>query len=244
MKRKKIIIIGSTSGIGYETAKIFINKGDLVGVCGRRADELEKLKKLSPDTVFTKQIDVVSDTAPALLLELIKEMAGADIILNCAGIGFQNRNLDPSIEIKIAETNVTGFIRIADTAFNYFIKAGKGHFAAISSIAGVKGLGAAPAYSATKKFQNTYLQALAQLAHINHHKISFTEIRPGFVKTSLLSDNRKYPLLMDPKMIASKIATAIEQKKRCITIDWRYRILVFFWRMIPDCIWERLQIKN
>ena len=49
---------------------------------------------------------------------------------------------------------------MVDTAFMYFKKNGGGHLAVISSIAGTKGLGVAPAYSATKRFQNTYIDAL------------------------------------------------------------------------------------
>ncbi|KAA5432557.1 oxidoreductase, partial [Bacteroides cellulosilyticus] len=32
--------------------------------------------------------------------------------------------------------------------------------------------------------------------------------------------------------------------KRVIVIDGRYRVVVFFWRMIPRWLWERLPIKN
>lgn len=244
MNNKSIVIIGATSGIGLETAKIFIKEDYVVGICGRRYKELEQLQRFAPSKIFIKEIDITSEQAPALLLTLIEEMGGTSLILNCAGIGFQNRNLDMATEIKTVETNVLGFTRIADTAFNYFTERGEGHFAAISSIAGVKGLGAAPAYSATKRYQNTYIQALAQLACIKGTKIYFTDIRPGFVKTALLNDNRKYPLLMTPQKVASKIHKAIDGRKRVIVIDWRYSILVLLWRMIPNFIWERLKIKN
>ena len=100
--------------------------------------------------------------------------------------GYQNRNLEPEIELNTARTNVEGFIRMVTAAFDYFKKTKKGHIAVISSIAGTKGLGVAPAYSATKRFQNTYIDALAQLARMQHLNIRFTDIRPGFVATDLL----------------------------------------------------------
>ena len=54
-----------------------------------------------------------------------------------------------------------------------------------------------------------------------------------------------YPMLMKPEKVAKKIVRAIERKKRVAIIDWRYRILVFFWRLIPRPLWERLTfIKN
>ena len=82
---------------------------------------------------------------------------------------------------------------MVNTAFHYFARQGKGHIAVISSIAGTKGLGIAPAYSATKRFQNTYIDALEQLAYMQKKKaIHFTDIRPGFVKTDLLNDGKNY----------------------------------------------------
>jgi short-subunit dehydrogenase len=126
-------------------------------------------------------------------------------------------------------------------AYRYFAQHGGGQLAVISSIAGVKGLGSAPAYSATKRFQNTYIDALEQLAYMEKLPIHFTDIRPGFVQTALLKDD-KYPLTMDPDYAARKIVKAIDRKKRRTIIDWRYAILVFFWKLIPACIWKRLPI--
>ena len=41
-----------------------------------------------------------------------------------------------------------------------------------------------------------------------------------------------------------KIFKAIKQQRNVKIIDWRYRILVFFWRLIPRWLWVRLPIKN
>ena len=167
-----------------------------------------------------------------------------DVFLLSAGIGKQNAALQSGIELATAETNVLGFIRMVDTAYAYFREKGGGHLAVISSIAGTKGLGAAPAYSATKRFQNTYIEALAQLARMQRLNIHFTDIRPGFVDTDLLGDDKKYPLLMSPSKVATSIIRAIERREPVCTIDIRYRILVFFWRLIPRFLWERLPVKN
>ena len=114
----------------------------------------------------------------------------------------------------------------------------------ISSIAGTKGLGVAPSYSATKRYQNIYIDALAQLSRMEKQPITFTDIRPGFVRTDLLKDGRNYPMLMSPQYAALRIANAIDRKKRRAIIDWKYAILVFLWRLIPEWLWERLPIRN
>ena len=129
-------------------------------------------------------------------------------------------------------------------AFNYFAAKGNGHIAVISSIAGTKGLGAAAAYSASKRFQNTYIDCLDQLCHIRKLNIDFTDIRPGFVATPLLDGGGKYPMVMDVSKVARRIVTALNKKERVTVIDWRYRILVFFWRLIPLWLWRRLPICN
>lgn len=241
---KKIIIIGATSGIGREVAKLYIAQGWQVGIAGRRAEELESLRKEAPQQVHTEIIDVTQEDAPARLQALISKVGGMDIYLHSSGIGKQNPTLTPDIELNTATTNVEGFIRLITEAYHYFERQGNGHIAAISSIAGTKGLGIAPAYSATKCFQNTYLDALDQLAHMNGLNITFTDIRPGFVATPLLKDD-SYPLLMKAPDVAKQIVNGIARKKRTLIIDWKYRILVFFWRLIPRCIWLRLKcVKN
>ena len=240
----RIIIIGATSGIGREVAKLYIARGFRVGIAGRRAEELEAIRKEAPQQVFTEVIDVTKEDADTHLLSLINKVGGMDIYLHSSGIGKQNPTLTPDIELKTGATNVEGFIRMVTAAYHYFAQQGHGQIAAISSIAGTKGLGIAPAYSATKCFQNTYLDALDQLAHMNRLNIHFTDIRPGFVATPLLKDD-SYPLLMKATDVASSIVKAIDKRKRTVIIDWRYRILVFFWRLIPRCIWLRLKnVKN
>lgn len=167
-----------------------------------------------------------------------------DLFLLSSGIGYQNMELNPDIELDTARTNVEGFMRMADTAFHHFREHGGGQLAVISSIAGTKGLGVAPAYSATKRFQNTYIDALEQLAGMQKLNIRFTDIRPGFVATDLLNDGKHYPLLMRPEKVAKRIVRALNHHQRVVVIDWRYAIIVFFWRMIPRRIWKQLPIRT
>lgn len=241
---KRIIIIGATSGIGYEVAQIYITRGYQVGLAGRRIEKLEEIQRQYPEQIHIQQLDVTSGDAPEKLLQLIHAVGGMDEFLLSSGIGHQNRKLDKQIELDTVQTNVVGFTRIVLTAYHYFQEHGGGHISVISSIAGTKGLGVAPSYSATKKYQNLYIDALAQLTRMERQAITFTDIRPGFVRTDLLKDGRNYPLLMSTAYAACRIVNAIDKKRRVAIIDWRYGILVFFWRLIPRWIWERLPIHN
>lgn len=273
---KKAIVMGATSGIGMEVASLLAQRGWQVGIAGRRIERLEEVKRntnllISESPKASKgeiacyqQIDVTSPEAPSLLQKLIEKLGGMDLYFHSSGIGWQNNSLDIEKEMKTVETNGLGFVRMVDTAFNWFAKQsqeqdkgqelsqeqnsdkGKGNdtyrIACITSIAGTKGLGAAPAYSATKRFQNHYLECLTQQAHMRHLPIAITDIRPGFVKTDLIAGSN-YPLQLTPQEVAQQIVNAIERGKTVKTIDWKYSILVSLWRMIPRWIWTRLTIK-
>ena len=241
---KKVIIIGATSGLGREVALIYIAKGWKVGVAGRREAELEALRAAYPEQVSAQTLDVTHEDAPEKLHALIEQVGGMDVFLLSSGIGKQNYTLETGLELATAATNVEGFIRMTNAAYHYFEKQGHGHLAVISSIAGTKGLGAAAAYSATKGFQNIYMDALDQLARMQKLNIRFTDIRPGFVAPPLLTSSKKYPMLMDAPVVALDIVSAIEKKKRVAIIDWKFRLLVGFWRLIPKWIWLRLPVRN
>lgn len=241
---KKAIIIGATSGIGQEVAKCLLLDGWRIGVAGRRQTALETLQRVAPDQIEIQTLDVTQPNAAEKLNVLIHKLGGMDLFLLSSGIGYQNMDLNIEVELNTARTNVEGFIRMVDTAFAYFKQSGGGHLAVISSIAGTKGLGVAPAYSATKRFQNTYIDALEQLSHLQKLNIRFTDIRPGFVATELLSDGKHYPMLMKTDKVGFEIMRALKHKQRVVIIDIRYRILVFFWRMIPRWLWKRMPVKT
>ncbi|MFS6554807.1 oxidoreductase, partial [Parabacteroides distasonis] len=73
--------------------------------------------------------------------------------------------------------------------------------------------------------------------------ICFTDVRPGFVATDLIKDGR-YPMKLRTDDVARMIVRAIEKRKAVATIDLRYRLLVFLWRMVPRRVWVRLHISS
>ena len=240
---QKVIIIGASSGLGKEVAKLFIADGYTLGLAARRTQPLEELKALAPERVMVHAIDVTSDDAPQEFNHLIDMVGGIDLFVYTAGVGFQNMELEPDIELNTVNTNALGFTRMIGAAYRYMAEHGGGHIAAISSIAGTKGLGAAPSYSATKAMQNTYLQALEQQAHMRNLNIKFTDLRPGFVATPLLGDNPQYPMLLKTERVAKEIVTAIKHHRHVWVIDWRWRIATALWRRIPRCLWRHLKVK-
>ena len=239
---KKAIITGASSGIGREVARLLLADGWHIGVAARREEPLMALKATAPEHVEVMTIDVTKEDAGEQLLMLIERLGGMDLYFHASGIGKQNRLLTEDIELRTMATNAVGFTRMIGTAYRYFAERGNGHIAAISSIAGTKGLGPAPAYSATKAMQSTYLEALEQQARQCGLNIRFTDIRPGFVKTALLDDDFPYPMLMKPETVARDIVESIHRGRHVRIIDYRYRALTFVWRLIPRWLWRRLKI--
>lgn len=137
---KRAIIIGATSGIGQEVAKNLLREGWQIGIAGRRQPALEDFQRIAPEQIKVQSLDVTQADAAEKLNTLIRKLGGMDLFLLSSGIGFQNPGLDIDIELNTARTNVEGFTRMVDTAFDYFKQHGGGHLAVISSIAGTKGL--------------------------------------------------------------------------------------------------------
>lgn len=237
---KKVIIVGATSGIGKELARILAKNGYLVGITGRRKALLVALKQEKPDAFFTRTFDITDTTLSILELnELVAELGGMDLLVLSSGTGELNDNLDFEPEKRTIDTNVIGFTAIVDWAFNYFKNQGYGHLAAISSIAGIRGMRQAPSYGSTKAYQINYLQALRQKAGHLKLPITVTDIRPGFVDTDMAKGEGLFWLATVEKA-AAQMYEALLHKKRVIYVTKRWALVVWILRRIPNFIYNKM----
>ncbi|MBD5369785.1 MAG: SDR family NAD(P)-dependent oxidoreductase [Bacteroides sp.] len=243
---KRIIIIGASSGLGMEIAREFAELGWRVGIAARRKNRLEELRDEFPRLMEVEALDVEAPDAPARLHNLIDSLGGMDVILYAAGTGWYNPRLYPTVEQQTVAVNVRGFTQIIDTAYHYFVDTNTpGRIAAITSVAGTKALAVSPAYSASKRYQWNYLEALDQLAHSCGHNVRFTDLRPGFMDTALLAQDPKsadLPMMMGVEYAAAKIVKDIIRGRRISYIDWRWHALCAMWQCIPNCLWRRVKV--
>ena len=84
---QKAIIIGATSGIGQEVAKILVQQGWHIGIAGRREEALHALQAIAPDRIATEQLDVTEETSVSHLHNLIEKLGGMDLFLLSSGVG-------------------------------------------------------------------------------------------------------------------------------------------------------------
>ena len=116
---KKAIVIGASSGLGNEVAKLLLAHGWRLGIAARRIERLEEFKAQAADRVEVQALDVTSDDAPQALAALIEKVGGMDLFFYASGVGNQNMELEPSIELKTVETNGLGFTRMIGAAYRY-----------------------------------------------------------------------------------------------------------------------------
>lgn len=236
--------MGASSGIGLQLAEMLASRGVRIAIAARHLQPMLELKGRYPDNVAVKSIDITRPEASVEMLQLIEALGGMDVYIHVAGIGYENLSLDPDRETAIIDTNATGFARMIDTAYRYMRSNGiKGHIAAITSVAGTNGIGRLSAYSASKRFGQTYLVALEQLARMERSGIRFTDIRPGWTDTPLLVPGLKYPMEMPAGYVATEILRAIVRRRRVAVIDWRWNLAVGLWRLVPNALWTRIPLR-
>jgi short-subunit dehydrogenase len=238
MSFQKIVIIGATSGIGRTMSELYVRKGHKVGITGRRLELLQEICKQSPKQMEYECFDVTKTENISHLESLINKLEGLDILIISAGNGEPSETLEWMIDKTTVNTNVNGFVEIANWSFNYFLKQGHGHLATISSIAAVRGNSWAPAYNASKAFQSNYFEGLSIKANRMKKNISITCIEPGFVDTKMAKSDKMFWVVPVEKA-ARQIFKAIENRKRKVYISRRWWLIAKILKWAPYWLYKR-----
>jgi len=237
---QKVIVLGATSGIGREVARLYAFQGCVVGITGRREELLSELRAECPEQFFASAFDIGAVSSVENHLDaLAEQLGGLDLLFLSSGYGKRNSELVAETEQLTIQTDVSGFTAVVGWAFKYFAQQNYGHIAAVSSIAGLRGNRYAPAYSASKGYNMHYLQSLRQLANHQKYNIYITDIRPGFVDTQMAQGNGVFWSAPVHK-VAAQIVRAVNQKKKVVYITKRWRYVALVLRLIPRIIFEKL----
>jgi short-subunit dehydrogenase len=237
---KKAIIVGASSGIGRELARVLSQDGYTLGLAGRRVDLLEGLRQELPTPSVVRRIDVAQTTEAARQLEeLIGELGGVELIVISAGVGFINAELEWEKEKTTIDINVAGFAAAANVAVKHFIRQSSGHLVGISSIAALRGSGATPAYNASKAFVSSYLEGLRQKVSKLRLNVVVTDIQPGLVDTAMAQGEGLF-WVAPPEKAARQIYGVIRRRRKHAYVTRRWRSIAWLLKVLPDSVYDRM----
>lgn len=190
LKGKVALITGGGTGIGAAVARRFVDEGAKVCITGRRSEMLEKMAKTLPkDTIITCTGDVANYEDVKRMVETAAKFGGKlDVLVNNAGITYMTNIVDFPLEEwnKVLSVNLTGPFLLMKEAIPHMLKAGGGSIVNVASLAGIRGLSASPAYSASKA---GLIQLSKQVAlDYGPQKIRCNVVIPGAVRTDMTED--------------------------------------------------------
>jgi 3-oxoacyl-[acyl-carrier protein] reductase len=188
MKNKICLVTGGTRGIGRAIAKMMLQEGAKVAICGREQAAVEKaVAELHSETggkVAGKAADVRNHEDIAGLFRYIDvELGGLDVLVNNAGVGVFQSVSDLSVENwqLTLETNLSGVFYCCREAFPRFQTRGGGYIVNISSLAGKNAFAGGAAYNASKFGLNGFSEAMMLDKRNDNVRVSY--IMPGSVAT-------------------------------------------------------------
>ena len=234
---KNAIVIGASSGIGKALTNILVNQGYKTAITGRRESLLDEIGSLNKESVFPFCFDITKSNNLDFLERIKNKLGTIDLVIFSAGFGDLNNDLNYEIEKKTNALNVNSFTEIINWSYHVFQKQGFGHLVVISSIAGLRGGKASPAYNASKAYQINYLEGLSQ--RNKNKNIFITDIRPGFVDTAMAKGEGLFWVASKEKA-AKQIYSAILKKKKVVYVTKRWRLIAFILKTLP----KRIYIKH
>jgi short-subunit dehydrogenase len=245
----KVFITGASSGIGEalatEYAKRHQNKDTRIGLVARRSEHLQVLQSKLQKTYKVKcviyPLDVRNHQAlAAAAADFIQQHGTPNVVIACAGVsrGTLTEHVEDIAAFQaIMDINVMGLVHTFQPFIAAMRQAGQGQFVGVASVAGIRGLPGAGAYSASKAAAISYLESLrVEMAQFN---IAVTTIAPGYIRTPMTDVNQyKMPFLMDADVFAHQFANAVENKRRFCVIPWQMGWVARLLRLIPPFLWD------
>ena len=174
--------------------------------------------------------------------DFIQRHGVPDIVIANAGISAATScdlAADIAVLSTIMHTNVVGLAATLQAFAAPMRERGNGTLVGIASVAGFRGLAGAGAYSASKAAAIAWLEALRLELHDSG--VDVLTICPGFIATPMTARNRNpMPFLLQAPEAARRIARAVGAKQRLAIIPWQMRLVFFFLRRMPNCLYDRL----
>lgn len=241
---RKVFITGASSGLGLALARRYAAQGATLGLCGRREAALRELAGSLPGNHHCYAFDVRDRAAlHEAAGDFIGRCAGkVDAVIASAGISagtLTEHPEDHEVFRAIFETNVLA----TEATFEPFIApmraARSGRLVGIASVAGIRGLPGAGAYSASKAAVIAYCESLRN--ELAGSGVRVVTIAPGYIRTPMTAHNPyRMPFLMDADAFALRAHAAIERGTRYAVIPWQMGVVARLMRLLPAALYDRL----
>lgn len=250
MQTKRVFITGASSGLGAALARQYANEGATLGLVARRGEILRELAGSLPNAERHRfyAVDVNDHAALAnAAADFIAAAQGIDIVIANAGISrgtLTDHVEDLPVFEQVFATNVTATV----ATFTPFIaamqvQASKGdqgcRLVGIGSVAGIRGLPGAGAYSASKSAVITYCESLR--VELKKSGIKVVTIAPGYIDTPMTQINDyAMPFLMPVERFAEKALATIAAGCSYRVIPWQMGVVAKVLRLLPNFVYDFL----
>jgi short-subunit dehydrogenase len=245
---RRALVTGATSGIGRALALWLAGRGIVVVAAGRRVDRLEELRgeaARAGGVIEPLALDV-SD-APAVherVAEIDSRHGDLDLVVANAGAGelTSARHFDWEACERILRVNVLGAAATVTAALPGMLARGRGHLAAIASIAAVRGMPRSAAYGASKAFLRSFMESLR--IDLSTTPIKTTCVFPGFVKSEMTAGNKfAMPFVLETDEAAASIGRGIFAQKAELWFPWQMALATRALGLLPSSLWVHLARK-
>lgn len=236
---KSVFITGASSGLGKALALDYAQKGITLHLCGRNKERLLQVAGACTDKgaiVYTYQFDTTDADKAQKAIQKANQTKPLDLVIANAGISGGVLGTDETAVStrQIMQTNVFGTLNTVLPAIEVMNKRG-GQIALIASLAGYRGMGSCPAYSASKSCVKAFGEALRGQG--KYKKLHFTTICPGFIETPLTDKNQFYmPFLMKADKAARIIHKRLKKAPALIAFPWIMAFSAWVGSILPGFI--------
>ena len=225
---KVIIVTGSSSGIGLESALLLARNGYITYATMRSPEKDTSIKTAVQKEglpIRVVQLDVTDDNSVKNAVDhIISEAGRIDVLVNNAGYGLGGALEDLSMEeIKSQyETNLFGLIRVTQAVLPTMRKQRSGRIVNLSSGAGIFGYPGGSAYVSTKFAVEGLSESIAY--ELEPFGIKVILIEPGFIRTNFTNAMAVAKKAQDPtspysELMQKMMAIAIELAKNASTAE-------------------------
>lgn len=238
-----VFITGASSGIGVALARCYAARGATLGLVARRTVALQALAAELPTRCHCYPLDVADGAAlAAAAADFIAAADVPDIVIANAGISagtLTEAAEDLAAFRRIFDTNVLGMVHTFHPFLAPMQAAGRGTLAGVASVAGIRGLPGAGAYSASKAAAIAYLESLR--VELRGSGLRVVTLAPGYIATPMTAKNPyPMPFILPVEAAAQRFVGIIDAGVSYAVVPWQMAVVAKLLRLMPNPLYDFL----